>query len=147
MPEDPAAPAPTDTATTPGAEFAALDEEQRVLEEAAARPAVLAQRATARRDRALLLAALALILFLVGGWVGGTAVIELRRDVAALEDRVHTAEDALARAETSRARAAVARARTDLREVEASLPQELAARVRLAVKNLGYVEDQLDTAR
>jgi len=134
-------------ATAAAAEAEALAEEQATVEEAATRPAAGRRQSREGRDRGLLLAGLTLVVLLVVGWMGGTALVQLRRDVGSLSDRLDTAEASLNRAERSRAVSAVARARADLREADALLPDDLAVQVRLAEQTLQRVEAQLDNSR
>ncbi|MBE0618821.1 MAG: hypothetical protein IH608_13010, partial [Proteobacteria bacterium] len=65
-------------------------------------------------DRAFLYGALGLALLLVFGWLGGTAVWQLRRDLRTLEGRLAGAQAHVARVESLQARAALLRVRADL---------------------------------
>ncbi len=125
-------------------DLAAVAEEGRTVEAAAQTPAAGAVRPPEQKtDRAFLWGVLGLVLLLVLGWLGGTAVWQLRRDLRSLEGRLAGAQAHTARVETLQARAALLRVRADLEALRQTLPPELAAEVERADAILGGVAGQL----
>lgn len=119
---------------------AAVAEEQRTVDLAAATPA--AGFSAPRRDepgRPFPFGLAALVLVLVLGWVGGTVAWQLRRDLGALEARLAATQDRAARLEGLQAQAALLRVRADLEVLRQSMPEGLAAEVERADAILGEV--------
>lgn len=122
---------------------AALEEEQRTVEAAALVPATGNPAPRAREaDRTVVLGVVALVLFLLLGWLGGTAVWQLRRDLGALEARVGASEGRAARNEQIQARAALLRVQADLEALRQSLPADAAEDVLRAESLLRQVGER-----
>lgn len=146
-PEAPAdAPGADPAASNGEGEFAALEDEERLVEEAARRPAVGGAESSprGRGDRTFLLAVLALGILLFFGWAGGTAILQLRRDVTALEARLAEVQADAQRAERLRARASLGRARADLEALRDALPPDLATELGPAFPALERLSRRLD---
>lgn len=122
---------------------AALAEEQRTVDAAALVPAAGTPAPRAREaDRTVALAVVALVLFLLLGWLGGTAVWQLRRDLAALEARLEASEGRASRSEQIQARAALLRVQADLEALRQSLPADAAEDVAQAESLLRQVAER-----
>jgi len=93
-------------------------------------------------DRTVVVGAVALVVLLLLGALGGTAVWQLRRDVAALEARLAASEGRAARSEQIQARAALLRVQADLEVLRQSLPAEAAEDVARAESLLRQVGER-----
>jgi len=128
-------------------DLAAVAEEGRTVEAAAELPAAGAPSLRGRGpDRSFVFGALGLALLLAFGWLGGTAVWQLRRDLRALEGRLAGAQERASRVESHQARAALLRVRADLEALRQTLPADLAGEVTRADAILGEVADRVSSS-
>ncbi|MHB8765977.1 MAG: hypothetical protein ACYDA8_16800 [Deferrisomatales bacterium] len=123
--------------------------EESAVDEAASRPAAGAPggRPRPEREGGFLLAVAALAALFLFAWVGGTAVWQLRRDLATLDQKLQGLEERSRRLEVDQARGVLLRVGADLQTLGAALPPGLGAEVARAQALLEEVRGQLDAAR
>ncbi len=140
---------PVDGAGSPSAEeAAAVAEESRVVDEAAARPARgRARPRDAARDRAFPLAVLVLAVVLVLGWIGGTTMWTLRRELGALQARVGEIERRQELDRRMRDLASVRRALAEIESLRRTLPPEIAPELDPAGRSLEALQRRLANTR
>ncbi|GAB4256225.1 MAG: hypothetical protein Kow0092_02110 [Deferrisomatales bacterium] len=131
----------------PPEEIQAVAEEEAVIEEAASRPAAGTRARRDETDRLFLFAILALAVVLFLGWIGGTAIWQLRRDLAAVEGSMAGLESRAQRFELRQSRAGLLRVRADLEVLQATLPERWSREVARADQILAEVADALAEER
>ncbi len=114
-------------------------------EEEEARPPASAKHVSPRsdRDRFFLFGTVLLGLLLLLGWVGATALWQVRRDLGVLRSDLERQHRRLGAWEGVQSRAALARVRGELAALGASLPEELRADVEQADRLLLSVSERL----
>lgn len=98
-----------------------------------------------RRDPVVMVAAVALVAFLLLGWVALVQVGGLRREVGAVGERVDAVEARLAEGDSQQARAALRRLDAELQGLRETLPPALGAELEAAAEALGRVKAGVDT--
>ncbi len=132
----------------PGEGTAAEAEESRVVDEAATRPARgRPGNRNADRDRALPVAVLVLALVLVLGWIGGTTIWTLRRELGVLQARVGEIERREQLDRRVRDLAAVRRALAEIESLRRTLPPEIAPELDPAGRSLEALKRRLAQTR
>ncbi len=95
------------------------------------------------RDRFFLFGTVLLGILLLLGWVGATAVWQVRRDLGALRADLEVQHQRMGAWEGVQSRAALARVRGELAALRTSLPEELRSEVEEADRLLQRVSERL----